>query len=895
MDRPHPLLDRIGAPHSPAPLRSTCLFILRLHWAAVTDVGDTPYDLIATLLPHSTAPQLLEIEANSPHIAQYTNRIWRDLCVHEFIEVRKAVEDGTLKREDEPASWREQYAEEEVKREAKMQAILSKMRGRYEDYKEGRASTQLVNGAAQERRRKAAHGPARSKTLFDKARSSAKGIKAIYAPKKRFSGIAPRPSPSAASPSAPPTNRFDHLFQSNFPGDVSSAILSLPLQFQATFARRTNTVFLAPASPSFPFHRDTCPTGGVALFISQRNELALDAEPGKTVWTDDDGREKVGKGDIRPEVFLWGRNTHGVASTSTSDSTQIKRPMAVPALSNLILRDLALSATYGVAVDSNGDVLQWGHGYGAPEQGGVEKTLTGKNLIKVVPTEEGKVFGLSKKGEVWVWASDKLAQRAGGANLSDLPKRVEESGWLWVLGKGTLWGRNDGGGVEVLKVHPDVKLEKGEKFTSLSAGASHLLALTSRGRSFALPLCLSANTHGQLGVRSVHLLSPPHPGSSASGDLTIRLEPDERLNEMGWEKLPPPPKKLDPLLLPPVSPPTPSNPMPKSDHVPPLPSPPPLASVQDEQAITLHPDPSRHAALERSIHFCTTLHEIPSLRGVHVAQLVAGKRHSLARLGGAMEGRVLGWGMNSYGQLGLGSSLSYPCIPAPTEIPLGRSPAYSGANRPISCKCTKLAAGGNVSYFVVETEKGVDLLASGQGQYGGLGNGLWAHATNPVRVKTVSGLREWSDRTNKVEFVGIKDVQAGEGHVAVVLDNAVSHADGSSYGRDVFVWGYNEHYQLGTGKRSNLPTPQHLRPLPYPGASPTVMAAASDNHSHESSLSSGTTSPMPHKRMQLSPSLPTPTHPPPPTYSRLPRGAIVEEAITAGDGGSGVYWRILNP
>lgn len=150
--------------------------------------------------------------------------------------------------------------------------------------------------------------------------------------------------------------------------------------------------------------------------------------------------------------------------------------MAAPALSNLILRDLALSATYGVAVDSNGDVLQWGHGYGAPEQGGVEKTLTGKNLVKVVPTEEGKVFGLSKKGEVWVWASDKLAQRAGGASLSDLPQRVEESGWMWVLGKGTLWGRNDGGGVEVLKVHPDVKLEKGEKCA--------LLSFTSFARSY---------------------------------------------------------------------------------------------------------------------------------------------------------------------------------------------------------------------------------------------------------------------------------------------------------------------------------------------------------------------------------------------------------------------------
>lgn len=430
----------------------------------------------------------------------------------------------------------------------------------------------------------------------------------------------------------------------------------------------------------------------LAVALGGRKELELDAEPGKNGWTNDGGR-KVGKSDVRPEVFLcvpdalytrlaahtdwadsgsWGRNTHGVASTSTSNSTQIKRPMAVPALSNLILRDLALSATYGVAVDSNGDVLQWGHGYGAPEQGGVEKTLTGKNLVKVVPTEEGKVFGLSKKGEVWVWASDKLAQRAGGASLSDLPRRVEESGWMWVLGKGTLWGRDNEGGVEVLKVHPDVKLERGEKcvasvpfacsvalircprrFTSLSAGASHLLALTSRGRSFALPLCLSANTHGQLGVRSVRLLSPPHPGSSASGELTIRLEPDERLNEMGWEKTPPPPKKLDPLLLPAVSPPTPSNPAPKSDHVPPLPSPSPIASaVEDEQAIALHPDPSRHAALERSIHFCTTLHEIPSLRGVQVVELVAGKRHSLARLGGTMDGRVLGWGMNSYGQLG---------------------------------------------------------------------------------------------------------------------------------------------------------------------------------------------------------------------------------------------------
>lgn len=138
------------------------------------------------------------------------------------------------------------------------------------------------------------------------------------------------------------------------------------------------------------------------------------------------------------------------------------------------------------------------------------------------------------------------------------------------------------------------------------------------------------------------------------------------------------------------------------------------------------------------------------------------------------------------GFAGLGSSLSYPTIPAPTEVPFRRCRAYQGSTRPNSLECVRIAAGGNVSYYVVETDDGksVDLLAvrfsippsrarnllpqgqpgwyslvrgihelahtshlvlvlqSGQGQFGGLGNGLWAHATSPVRVKTVSGLHE---------------------------------------------------------------------------------------------------------------------------------------------------------
>lgn len=46
----------------------------------------------------------------------------------------------------------------------------------------------------------------------------------------------------------------------------------------------------------------------------------------------------------------------------------------------------------------------------------------------------------------------------------------------------------------------------------------------------------------------------------------------------------------------------------------------------------------------------------------------------------------------------------------------------------------RIEAGGNLSYFVVENEdisngrKTISLLATGNGQFGGIGNSQWAHA-----------------------------------------------------------------------------------------------------------------------------------------------------------------------
>ncbi|GAA5979109.1 hypothetical protein JCM21900_002692, partial [Sporobolomyces salmonicolor] len=147
-----------------------------------------------------------------------------------------------------------------------------------------------------------------------------------------------------------------------------------------------------------------------------------------------------------------------------------------------------------------------------------------------------------------------------------------------------------------------------------------------------------------------------------------------------------------------------------------------------------------------------------------------------------------------------------------------------------------------------------------------------------------------NETSGRVKPIGIKDVQAGETHVAIVLDNAVTQPSGAKFGRDVLVFGHNEFYQLGTGKRSNLALPQHLPPLPYPGLDKPPAAAAAlldEGEKVEAGVaSSGTPSPMPHKRLQLAPDLRT---------RQLGRKIRVEEAITAGDGGTAVYWRIVDP
>lgn len=114
----------------------------------------------------------------------------------------------------------------------------------------------------------------------------------------------------------------------------------------------------------------------------------------------------------------------------------------------------------------------------------------------------------------------------------------------------------------------------------------------------------------------------------------------------------------------------------------------------------------------------------------------------------------------------------------------------------------------------------------------------------------------------------------------MVLSNAVQDAvSKQAFGNDVFVFGHNDNYQLGTGKRSNLNIPQHVSRLPYPVSKEVEQKMLQKEKDgdviEEEGLHSGTKSHMPHNRLQLA-----------------PKRDRVEERIVTGYGTTAVYWRV---
>lgn len=427
-------------------------------------------------------------------------------------------------------------------------------------------------------------------------------------------------------------------------------------------------------------------------------------------------------------TLVWGSNKNKLISPDAPSSESLRTPSASD-LTLPPLRDLALHAAHGALVDARGDVYQWGDAhFGDTSRDNREPmpTLTGKDITSVALSGR-KLYALSKSGRVFVLpvAADQRPPQTSSSWMS----------WLW-------GGKSEN--ASHVELAPDSKLAYREKFTSISAGSAHLLALTSSGRVFAHPISLLANACGQLGFRKVDVPGPD-PKQAARVELTLNAK--------------------EPAAVP--------------------------EGIDDD-----------------SIHFCDKLFEVPALSEVKAAQAVAGDRSSFVRT--APEGRVLAWGANEYGQLGLGNATTLPYVTVPSEVVTSRYCPVGTYS-----KCLSIAAGGDLTFFVVERsspgqQRAIDVLAAGRGQWGALGNGVFSSAqADPLRIRAVSGLTEYSEALQRTEPMNVHALSvspAPSGHVLLTLG---ARSEGP-VARDVLAWGLNQSGQLGNGARKSAAVPAPL-------------------------------------------------------------------------------------
>jgi alpha-tubulin suppressor-like RCC1 family protein len=228
-------------------------------------------------------------------------------------------------------------------------------------------------------------------------------------------------------------------------------------------------------------------------------------------------------------------------------------------------------------------------------------------------------------------------------------------------------------------------------------------------------------------------------------------------------------------------------------------------------------------------------HEITTLKGFPVAKIAAGDYHSLVC---DSEGRAFTFGDNTSGQLGFPYNAEAQSVDAPSLLPTQK--LYSGQIG----KVTHVFAGGNTSFLAVGATKGdkttADTWAFGFGLTGQLGVGRWVHTqADPVKVPAFSGLYEWDESKHTAIPIRLRTISVGSTHAAAVLDNVASVVvsgrsrkltdNDTNWGRDILFWGNNEFYQIGSGKRSNLATPTYIQPLDQEAEQQRAASAAASS------------------------------------------------------------------
>ncbi|WWC88069.1 uncharacterized protein L201_002973 [Kwoniella dendrophila CBS 6074] len=123
-------------------LRKLCMGVVRMNSSRIWDIGDLEYPLIKPLIDDMPIEQLLEVEANSPHIKKDTDWLYEIFMLQDFPLFHERCQD----RHGEPrtSGWRRMYKKAKEDFAVRQAQAADRVAARYKQLEEEKASKRIV-------------------------------------------------------------------------------------------------------------------------------------------------------------------------------------------------------------------------------------------------------------------------------------------------------------------------------------------------------------------------------------------------------------------------------------------------------------------------------------------------------------------------------------------------------------------------------------------------------------------------------------------------------------------------------------------------------------------------------------------------------------------------------